>query len=171
MNKKGFYTKIMLILVLVLIASTFMQTISIAIESINSVNNTLQEEKNNQVEEISQLDNDSEKSLLSNNISETSSAENIEKTELSEAEATLIAEDEKNAAEQIVFNQLEVIKTTNVTNVLRAAASFTLTGEVKLDAANGKGGVYLDWSSYDSTDRTFKAYQIGRASCRERVGH
>ena len=128
MNKKGFYTKIMLILVVVLIVSIFMQTISIAIESINSVN------------------------------------ENMDKAKLSEAEATLIAEDEKNRAEQVVLSQLEVIKTTNVTNVLRAAASFTLTGEVKLDAANGKGGVYLDWSSYDSTDRTFKAYQKSEGS-------
>lgn len=124
MKKKGLYANIILVLLFVLIISTFMQPISIAIESLSS--------------------------------------ENTEKIVLSEE--ALIAEDKKNRAEQIVFSQLEVIKNTNINNVLRAAASFTLTGEVKLDAANGKGGVYLDWSSYDSTDRTFKAYQKSEGS-------
>ena len=47
MNKKGFYAKIMLVLVVLLIVLIFMQTISIAIESINGVKDTLQDEKNN----------------------------------------------------------------------------------------------------------------------------
>ena len=39
------------------------------------------------------------------------------------------------------------------------AANFTLTSKVNLNAANGKGGVDLDWSSIDSTNKTFMIYQ------------
>ena len=53
MKRQNFYAKIMLILVVVLIAPIFMQTISVAIES---ANDTLQ--LNNPVEETSQNDNE-----------------------------------------------------------------------------------------------------------------
>lgn len=47
---------------------------------------------------------------------------------------------------------LPIIKATN-------AESFSLTGTVNLQAAAGKGGVDLDWSGYDSTDKVFMGYQ------------
>lgn len=37
--------------------------------------------------------------------------------------------------------------------------NFILTSKVNLSAANGKGGVDLDWSSIDSTNKTFMLYQ------------
>ena len=39
------------------------------------------------------------------------------------------------------------------------AASFTLTSRVNLNAANGKGGIDLDWSSLDQKNKTFMLYQ------------
>jgi len=49
---------------------------------------------------------------------------------------------------------------TKATNVLRTQAQdLILTSKANLQAANGKGGVDLDWSTYDARDKTFKAYQ------------
>lgn len=39
------------------------------------------------------------------------------------------------------------------------AASFVLTSKVNLSAANGKGGVDLDWSTIDPKNKTFMLYQ------------
>ncbi len=39
------------------------------------------------------------------------------------------------------------------------ANRLVLDSKVNLNAANGKGGVDLDWSTYDSKDKVFKAYQ------------
>ncbi len=108
MKRQNFYAKIMLILVVVLIAPIFMQTISVAIES---ANDTLQ--LNNPVEETSQNDNenlllDSSENLNNKIIlsdyenSETSSPQNMEKAKLSDNDTDLIRENDVNLLEQVV---------------------------------------------------------------------
>ena len=108
MKIQNFYAKIMLILVVVLIAPIFMQTISVAIES---ANDTLQ--LNNPVEETSQNDNenlllDSSENLNNKIIlsdyenSETSSPQNMEKAKLSDNDTDLIRENDVNLLEQVV---------------------------------------------------------------------
>jgi len=58
---------------------------------------------------------------------------------------------------ELKTNGIENLK---AANVLRTQSeNLVLTSKVNVNAANGKGGVDLDWSSYDATDKTFKAYQ------------
>lgn len=54
----------------------------------------------------------------------------------------------------------------NIKNVLKESfsdvnnqTSFKLNSELNINAANGKGGVDLDWSEYNGEDKVFKVYQ------------
>ena len=47
----------------------------------------------------------------------------------------------------------------NTKGAKRMSSDFVLTSQVNINAANGRGGVDLDWSSYDNTNKIFKAYQ------------
>jgi len=57
----------------------------------------------------------------------------------------------------MIHSRMETFKTANILRT--QSQNLVLTSKVNTEAANGKGGVDLDWSSYDATDKTFKAYQ------------
>ena len=74
-----------------------------------------------------------------------------------------------NVGEDIVISDINTVKYVyvvaedlvgNVSSVYEAEVpQLLLTSKVNIEAANGKGGVDLDWSTYDATNKIFKAYQ------------
>lgn len=59
--------------------------------------------------------------------------------------------------QKIVTNGVDTLKATNINRT--QSQNLVLTSRVNTEVANGKGGVELDWSSYDASEKTFKAYQ------------
>ena len=88
----------------------------------------------------------------------------LETPVVSKSDSTEVAVDEELIIPNI--NEMKYVyvvaedKAGNVSEIYEfEIPELELTTEVNLTAANGKGGVDLDWSTYDADNKVFKAYQ------------
>ncbi len=65
----------------------------------------------------------------------------------------------KNIQKISFVKNVEHIISEDVATMNEETSNLVLTTKVNLEAANGHGGVDLDWSSYDPTGKVFKAFQ------------